>query len=206
MNIRGFVKRYRGFLLALAALVVLVILRPALAPAVGKSLASQLATLALVVPPIFLLLGLLDVWVPRETMIRFMGPGAGIKGKLIAFGLGSAAAGPLYGAFPVASVLMKKGASITNIFVFIGAWSTTKIPMLLFEMQALGVRFALARLAIDIPGIILIAAAMRLALPKAEVEAMYARAAKVGEGPCGQHDDSPGKGPGAAESGTQSGT
>lgn len=196
MTIRGFVKRYRAFLLALAALVVLLILRPALAPAVGKSLASQLVTLALVVPPIFLLLGLLDVWVPRETMIRFMGPGAGIKGKLIAFALGSAAAGPLYGAFPVASVLMKKGASITNIFIFIGAWSTTKIPMLLFEIQALGVRFALARLAIDVPGIVLIAAAMRLALPKAEIEAMYTRAAKVGEKPGGQHENRPGVGPG----------
>jgi uncharacterized membrane protein YraQ (UPF0718 family) len=91
--------------------------------------------------------------------------------------LGSAAAGPLYGAFPVAAVLMRKGASFSNILMFIGAWSTTKIPMLLFEMNSLGFRFALARLAIDIPGIIIIALAIKAVVPKAEVARIYAAAA-----------------------------
>ena len=40
----------------------------------------QAKTLLLVIPPIFVLLGLLDVWVPREQMMRFMGPGSGLKG------------------------------------------------------------------------------------------------------------------------------
>ena len=133
----------------------------------------------LVIPPIFLLLGLLDVWVPRETLMKYMGEGSGLKGPAIAFALGSAAAGPLYGAFPVAALLMKKGASFTNILIFIGAWSTTKIPMLLFEMNALGVRFALARLAIDIPGIILIALALKAIIPRAEVDRLYAAAAEI---------------------------
>ena len=44
-----------------------------------------------------------------------------------------------------------------NILIFIGAWSTTKIPMFLFEMAALGNKFAITRLLIDIPGIIIIA-------------------------------------------------
>jgi len=109
-------------------------------------------------------------------MMRFMGPDSGIKGPLIAFALGSAAAGPLYGAFPVASVLMKKGASFTNILIFMGAWSTTKIPMFLFETQALGFRFALARLAIDLIGIVAIAFAIKAVLPKKEVYRIYAEA------------------------------
>eukprot|EP00828_Plagiopyla_frontata_P035244 TRINITY_DN46172_c0_g1_i1.p2 TRINITY_DN46172_c0_g1~~TRINITY_DN46172_c0_g1_i1.p2 ORF type:complete len:114 (+),score=20.95 TRINITY_DN46172_c0_g1_i1:73-414(+) len=29
--------------------------------------------MVLVIPPVFMLLGLLDVWVPRETMIKYMG-------------------------------------------------------------------------------------------------------------------------------------
>jgi hypothetical protein len=73
---------------------------------------------------------------------------------------------------------MKKGASFTNILIFIGAWSTTKIPMLLFESSALGARFALSRLAIDIVGIILIAAAMKALVPPAEVRRLYAEAEK----------------------------
>ncbi len=102
----------------------------------------SLKEMILILPPIFVLLGLLDVWVPRETMIRFLGEGSGLKGILIAITLGSAAAGPLYGAFPVAVVLMKKGP-ISNILLFIGAWSTTKIPMLLFEISSMGQKFAM---------------------------------------------------------------
>lgn len=109
-----------------------------------------------------------------------MGPDAGIKGPIISFLIGSAAADPLYGAFPVASVLTKKGASLMNVFIFIGAWSTTKIPMLLFGMKALGIAFSLARLVIDIPGIILIAAALKALIPKAEIKKMYA-AAEAGQ-------------------------
>ena len=34
--------------------------------------AFSLKEMLLVMPPVFILLGLLDVWVPRETMIRLM--------------------------------------------------------------------------------------------------------------------------------------
>jgi uncharacterized membrane protein YraQ (UPF0718 family) len=37
----------------------------------------------LVIPPIFILLGLLDVWVPKEK-VKFMGEGSGLKGVLLA--------------------------------------------------------------------------------------------------------------------------
>lgn len=170
-------KRYRAALVALAFLVAFMIGFPELAPKAGRSLLDQAVTMLFVIPPIFLLLGLLDVWVPREAMMKFMGPGSGLLGPVLAFLLGSAAAGPLYGAFPVASVLMKKGASFTNILIFIGAWSTTKIPMLLFEMNALGYRFALSRLAIDIVGIVLIAFALKAIVPKKDIECMYEKAA-----------------------------
>lgn len=179
MTAPSFLKRYRAAFIAAAALTVFLIAVPELAPKAAHSLLTQTRTMLLVVPPIFLLLGLLDVWVPRETLMKYMGEGSGLKGPAIAFALGSAAAGPLYGAFPVAAILMKKGASFTNILIFIGAWSTTKIPMLLFEMNALGVRFALARLAIDIPGIVLIALALKALIPRAEVERLYAAAAEL---------------------------
>lgn len=102
----------------------------------------SLKEMILVIPPIFILLGFLDVWIPKETMVKYMGPGSGITGTGLAILIGSAAAGPLYGAFPVAAVFMKKGVSLSNILIFIGAWSTTKIPMFLFELAALGPKFA----------------------------------------------------------------
>lgn len=136
----------------------------------------SLKEMLLVIPPVFILLGLLDVWVPRETMMKYMGEGSGIKGVVLAFLLGSAAAGPLYGAFPIAAVFMKKGVKLTNILVFLGAWSTTKIPMLLFEISALGAKFALTRLLVDIPGIILIAYLLSRLVSKEEVKRIYERA------------------------------
>lgn len=179
MKLMNMLKRYLAAILALVCLIAFVIAFPDLAPKAGASLVDQVKTMLLVIPPIFLLLGLLDVWVPRETLMKFMGPGSGIKGPVLAFVLGSAAAGPLYGAFPVAAVLMKKGASFTNILIFIGAWSTTKIPMLLFEMNALGYRFALSRLAIDIIWIVIIAIALKSVVPQKEVERMYSKAQEM---------------------------
>ncbi|HKL86326.1 MAG TPA: permease [Treponemataceae bacterium] len=169
----SFLRRYRVVFIAIIIFCIFIFIKKEMAPKAISSLTSQLGTMALIIPPIFLLLGLLDVWVPRDTLMKFMGEKSGIKGKLIAFAIGSAAAGPLYGAFPVASVLMKKGAGFTNILIFIGAWSTTKIPMLLFEMQSVGVRFALARLAIDIPGIIIIAWLVKRLMPAKEIEKLY---------------------------------
>ncbi len=138
---------------------------------------ETLLQMAYILPPIFLLLGLLDVWVPKETMVKFMGEGSGIKGMVLAIIIGSAAAGPLYGAFPVAAVFMKKGVKFTNILIFIGAWSTTKIPMFLFEMTSLGTKFALTRLFVDIPGIIIMAYLLAKLIPKHEIEELYKRAA-----------------------------
>jgi uncharacterized membrane protein YraQ (UPF0718 family) len=141
--------------------------------------AQQLWQMLLIIPPVFILLGLLDVWVPRETMVKYMGEGSGLKGIVLAIILGSAAAGPLYGAFPVAAVFMKKGVKFSNLMIFIGAWSTTKIPMFLFEMAALGTKFAVTRLLIDIPGIIVIAFILTRLIPKKYVEEIYKNAEKL---------------------------
>lgn len=136
---------------------------------------SSLLQLILVLPPIFILMGLLDVWVPRETMAKFMGSHSGLLGATIAFFLGSAAAGPLYVAFPVAAMLLKKGASLTNIFLFIGAWSTTKIPLLMFEYSAMGPAFTLTRLLVNIPVIFIIAFTLTLGLDEEEQQALRGR-------------------------------
>lgn len=173
---KSFMRRYAAVFLIAILFVGFLALYPGFQAKAIDMLAFQTQTMLLVIPPIFILLGLLDVWVPRENMMRLMGPGSGPKGVLLSFLLGSFAAGPLYGAFPVAGVLMKKGASFTNVMVFMGAWSTTKIPMILFESSALGPRFAYSRLAIDVVGIVFIAGAMSATIRKDEIEKCYERA------------------------------
>ncbi len=154
------VKKFRLFLLSLLGIIILYLLNETMGITALKATGSSFKQMLLIIPPIFVLLGLLDVWVPRDVMVKYLGEGSGIKGVLIAIFLGSMAAGPLYGAFPVVAVLVKKGAKIYNMIILIGAWSTTKIPMLLFEFSTLGPKFALTRLLINIPGIIFLAFAV----------------------------------------------
>ena len=173
---KNWIKRYRFFLLTLLAMLLLTLFNRTLGLKALSITGNSIGEMMLIIPPIFVLLGLLDVWVPRETMIRYMGEGSGLKVILLSIFIGSAAAGPLYGAFPVAAVFMKKGVKFSNILIFLGAWSTTKIPMFLFEIGSLGARFAITRLLIDIPGIIIIAYFINRMLSKKEIEEMYAKA------------------------------
>ncbi|MDF2611222.1 MAG: putative permease [Lachnospiraceae bacterium] len=167
------IKRYRAFFIVFAMLLILTFINNDLGTRALSISANQIKEMLLVIPPVFLLLGLLDVWVPKETMIKYMGEGSGLKGVILSILIGSAAAGPLYGAFPVAAVFMKKGVKFMNILIFIGAWSTTKIPMFLFESAALGSKFAITRLLIDIPGIIIIGFILSKMVSKQEVKVIY---------------------------------
>ena len=169
-------KRYRFFIGTLVVVGVLTIINRDVGFKSFVNAGYTIKEMMLIIPAVFILLGLLDVWVPREVMIKYMGEGSGIQGIVLSFIIGSAAAGPLYGAFPVAAVFMKKGVKFMNVLIFIGAWSTTKIPMLLFEISSLGLQFALTRLLINIPGIIIIAYAISVFTKPEEVSAMYEKA------------------------------
>ncbi|WP_170294190.1 permease [Heliomicrobium undosum] len=112
---------------------------------------DNLEQMLALVPPIFILMGLLDVWIPKETLIRYMGPGSSYRGLAIAFLLGTAAAGPLYVAFPLAILLLKKGARLANVVFFLGVWSSTKLPIVLFEIASFGLTFTVIHIGISIP-------------------------------------------------------
>ncbi|MEW6245045.1 MAG: permease [Bacillota bacterium] len=149
-------KRYAFILCVAVFCILLYLIRPELGQEAALKSASATAEMLRVVPPVFLLLGLFDVWVPRQTIIRLMGKRSGALGIILSITLGAAAAGPLYAAFPVAAAMAKKGARFSNIAVFLGAWSTLKIPMFLFETSSLGALFSVSRWLINVSGIIVI--------------------------------------------------
>ena len=103
------------------------------------------------IPFLFIIIGLFDVWFPKEQIEKHIGKESGIKGIFLVIVLAMLQAGPLYGAFPVAYILYKKGASIKNIFIYLGAFSSLKIPMLGIEIGYLGLNFTLARTLISLP-------------------------------------------------------
>ena len=102
-------------------------------------------------PFLFIIVGLFDVWVPKEKIQKHIGQESGIKGIVLVVLLAMLQAGPLYGAFPVAYLLYKKGASVRNIFIYLGAFSSLKIPMLGIEIGYLGVQFSLVRTLVSLP-------------------------------------------------------
>ena len=122
---------------------------------VFSSTKSSFLQMLSVLPPIMLMLGLLDVWISRESMMKYMGDNSGILGILLSILIASLAAGPMYAAFPFTAVLLNKGVKFSNIIIFMNAWCVTKLSTLLFEIGALGYKFTLARLLIDIPGVII---------------------------------------------------
>jgi len=138
-----FLKTHKYTFLFLIILIVMAMIKVSLAGNALRITGSNLLTMMGVIPPIFILIGLLDVWIPRETMIKYMGEDSGLKGLFFAFLLGSLAAGPLYAAFPVAAILLKKGARFAYVIFFLGTWTSAKLPLILFEMTSLGVNFTL---------------------------------------------------------------
>jgi len=169
------VKRYRLAIAILALDLIILAANPATGRAVFGATFQNLLQMAQFLPAIFLLLGLLDTWVPRQTVIATLGKRSGLLGIFLSIVLGAAAAGPLYAAFPVASTMLMKGASVFNVFVFLGAWANLKIPMSLFELSSMGPRFAFTRWALNVVGIVVIAIIMRRLFSDEEVAEMYAR-------------------------------
>jgi uncharacterized membrane protein YraQ (UPF0718 family) len=131
----------------------------------GSTLYGFLKEVAIFLPAMFILVGLFDVWVPRRIVERHVGPAAGPLAIVWMLLLGTLQAGPLYGAFPVAVALYRKGASLRNVFIYLGAFSSLKIPMLTFEVGFLGWRFSLARTLVTIPVFVLLAYALEKLLP-----------------------------------------
>jgi len=131
----------------------------------GAGLWSFTLEMAAFLPAMFVLVGLFDVWVPRRIVERHVGRDSGPLAILWMVLLGTLQAGPLYGAFPVAVALWRKGTAPRNVFIYLGAFSALKIPMLTFEVAFLGWGFSLVRTAVTLPVFIALAYLLERLLP-----------------------------------------
>ncbi|OIO03057.1 permease [Candidatus Desantisbacteria bacterium CG_4_10_14_0_8_um_filter_48_22] len=153
----------------LAALTLLIYRwQPGKAISIWKTSGNYFFEMLGILPSILILLGLMDAWVPKKIIERLLGKDSGISGIGVAILAGTAAAGPLYVAFPVAASLLKKGARISNVAIFLCSWAAIKIPMVMFEIKFLGWQFTGLRLLLTVPSAIFIGLIMEKALtPKA---------------------------------------
>ena len=141
------IKRYKWFLgLLLIWLTVFAVNRSAGLDALTIT-GNSLLDMILLLPPILVFVGLLDIWVKKDTLMTYMGPGSGFTGTILAFLLGSISAGPLYVAFPIAAMLLKKGVLVRNVVFFLGVWTVAKLPILIYEVASLGLAFTIIHVA-----------------------------------------------------------
>ena len=144
------------FLAAIAlAYLIMFIISPAMGTESVKNSGYYIKEMLMIMPVIFILTALLDLWIPKEKIIQYLGKGAGIKGVFLSFVVGSVSAGPIYAAFPMCVMLHKKGASIRNIVIILSSWAVIKVPMLLNEAKFLGPKFMAVRWVLTVLAIII---------------------------------------------------
>lgn len=126
----------------------------------GEHFLSFLREMAMIVPAAFVLIGLFEVWVPREQVEQHLGPGAGLASHLWSTLLAGTTVGGLVLAFPVAYALRRKGARFAVVLSYLGTAGVVRVPMTLFEISFLGFTFTLVRYAVALPLIVISAELM----------------------------------------------
>ena len=124
----------------------------------GKQIGGNLIAFSLemlkILPCAFVLIGLFEVWIKKETVARHLGEDSGMKGHIWAVLLAGTTIGGVYVALPVAYSLYSKGARLSIIFTYIGASAICRIPMAIFEASFLGIKFTMIRLLVSLPLVI----------------------------------------------------
>lgn len=129
--------------------------------------------------PIFVCIGLMDVWIERETIIKLMGDKSGLKGMIISLLLGMVTAVPLYALLPVAGILLKKDSRISNVLLFLCSSASIRIPLLLFEISSLGWIFTLVRFVLNIAVVFAVVLIINKMLSEEDKNAIYENAKKL---------------------------
>ena len=165
--------RYKFFLITLIILILVLIFKNHTGIKALTIANDSLFQMLSVLPPIMVLLGLMDEWVSRESMMKYMGEDSGILGVALVMLFAAFAAGPMYAASPFTAVLIKKGVKFSNVIIFMNAWCVIKISTLLFEITSLGYEFTFYRLIIDFVGVIAMGYLVDYFMKKEDKEALY---------------------------------
>ncbi|MCD6183037.1 MAG: permease [Thermovirga sp.] len=122
---------------------------------VGINFLTFSVSMAKILPCAFVLIGLFEVWVKKETVEKHFGHKSGIRGYIWAILLGGTTVGGLYVSFPVAHSLYNKGAKLSVIFTYIGASAICRIPMTIYEASFMGIKFTAIRFLVSLPLVVL---------------------------------------------------
>jgi uncharacterized membrane protein YraQ (UPF0718 family) len=170
---KSVIKKYGFFLIVSAVCLLVLVIRPPVGLAALRFTGRNIVSFLLILTPIFILIGLMDVWIERETAVRVLGNRSGLCGAFFAFLLGAVTAVPLYALLPVAGLLLRKGSRISNVLIFLCSSAGLRIPLLLFEISSLGWRFTFVRFAVNAVSVFAIAFLLERLLTAEDRERVY---------------------------------
>lgn len=140
---------------------------------------NNLLNFVFILTPVFICVGLLDVWVDRDKMIKIAGKESGFHGVFISFLLGILTAVPLYALLPVAGILLKKRSTIFNVLIFICSSASIRIPLLLFETSSMGFKFTSLRFVLNFFTVLIISFLIEKLLNNDDKEKIYKNAENI---------------------------
>jgi len=117
---------------------------------IGESLTSGGKLLLSVFPNLllgFALAGFLQVLLPSELIVKWMGHESGLKGIFIGTLAGTLTPGGPFTHFPILASFLAKGAGVGPVCAYIAAWALLGLNrFLVWELPILGSQIALVRL------------------------------------------------------------
>ena len=117
---------------------------PIIALESGSSLLLRLLPVLILA---FFVAGLMEVLLPEELLLRWVGEGSGLKGILIGTCLGAVAPGGPFIQFPIVAAMFKAGANIGPLVAYLSAWALIGINRVIaFEIPLLGIHITATRL------------------------------------------------------------
>lgn len=123
--------------------------------AIERALGSAGRTL-LTILPLFaaglLLAGLVQGLVPRDRVKKWLGSASGLRGLLLAVGIGIITPGGPFTSFPLVVVLAEAGADIGVLVAYLTSWSVLGLNrILVWEIPLLGWDFVVLRVVASLP-------------------------------------------------------
>lgn len=162
-------KKNKTAIIVLLIYAILFVISPDKAKASVNNTFYYLKELFEILPLIFVLTMVVDAWVPKEVIYGKLGENSGIIGNIFSLILGSVSAGPIYAAFPLTKLLLKKGASVSNAVIILSAWAVIKVPMLVNEAKFLSLKFMALRWTFTVIAILIMGFIMNRLVSKKEI-------------------------------------